>query len=334
MLVGQATMIGIVATAIKFLQRFPRAARIASSHARASGVERVARPSRRRTAMRPGDPSLSETTRAWVTTSSILVQGEGNLESSVALPRHPMKLSALLLLILLVAGPAAAGTLRVGTVGDYPPFNFIDDAGDLTGFDVDIARALCDEMEVECHFIQEKWAELIISLRAGKFDAIAASMSITERRKRVVSFTDHYYSNVSRFVTSKGSNFHPEANLAGMAIGAYADTIASDWLEENVADVATIELYESPPELHGALTNAKVDAIFGDVLGLYAWLAGPNGGSFTFVGAGRHLDEGIGIAVRREDDELRLRLNQAIAVILADGTYRRINARYFPFSIY
>ena len=277
---------------------------------------------------------LSETTRARVATSSILVQGEGNLESSVAFPRHLVKLSSLLLLILLVAGPAAAGTLRVGTVGDYPPFNYIDDAGELTGFDVDIARALCDEMEVECHFIQEKWAELIISLRAGKFDAIAASMSITERRKRVVSFTDHYYSNVSRFVTSKSSNFHPESNLAGMVIGAYADSIASDWLEENVADVTTIELYGSPPELHDALMNAEVDAIFGDALGLYAWVTGPTGSSFTFVGAGLHLDEGIGIAVRQEDDELRQQLNQAIAAILADGTYRRINARYFPFSIH
>lgn len=249
-------------------------------------------------------------------------------------PRNLMKLAALLLLVLLMAGPAAAGTLRIGTVGDYPPFNYIDEAGELTGFDVDIAHALCDEIEVECHFILEKWAGLIISLRAGKFDAIAASMSITERRKRVVSFTDHYYSNVSRFVTSKASNFHPETNLAGMVIGAYADTIASDWLEENVAGVATIQLYESPPELHGALMNAKVDAIFGDVLGLYAWLTGPSGGPFTFVGAGLYLDEGIGIAVRQDDDELRQRLNQAIAVILADGTYRRINARYFPFSIY
>ena len=157
---------------------------------------------------------LSETTRAWVTTSSILVQEEGNLESSVALPRHLMKLSSLLLLILLVAGPAAAGTLRVGTVGDYPPFNYIDDAGELTGFDVDIARALCDEMEVECNFIQEKWAELIISLRAGKFDAIAASMSITERRKRVVSFTDHYYSNVSQLRDKQGLQL-PSRNESG-----------------------------------------------------------------------------------------------------------------------
>ena len=77
-----------------------------------------------------------------------------------------------------------------------------------------------------------------------------------------------------------------------------------------------------------------MDAIFGDTLGLYAWLKGPTGSAFTFVGEGIQHDEGIGIAVRQEDDELRLRLNQAIAVILADGTYRRINARYFPFSIY
>ncbi|MDE0342443.1 MAG: transporter substrate-binding domain-containing protein [Deltaproteobacteria bacterium] len=244
-----------------------------------------------------------------------------------------MKFSALLLLILLVAGPAAAGTLRVGTVGDYPPFNYLDEESRLTGFDIDIARALCDEMEVECHFIQEKWAELIISLRAGKFDAIAASMSITERRKRVVSFTDHYYRNASRFVTSKGSDFDPK-RPEGRTFGAMRATIASDWLEENVAGIATVRLYRGQTELLQALVNARVDAIFGDALGLHAWLDSRDGATFRFAGEGIHLDEGIGIAVRHEDEVLRLRLNGALQALFTSGIYRQINARYFPFSIY
>ena len=214
-------------------------------------------------------------------------------------------ISAVLALILLAAGPAAAGTLRVGTVGDYPPFNYIDDASELTGFDIDVARALCERLEARCLFQRHPWSMLIPELRAGTFDAIVASMSITEERRRVVAFTDRYYSNVSKFVTSKGSNFHPD-ELDGRTVGALRATIASDWLDEYAAGVATIKLYDSQPELLQALALARVDAVFGDVLGLYAWLMGPTGSAFTFVGDGIELDEGIGIALRQGDEDLRL----------------------------
>ena len=240
---------------------------------------------------------------------------------------------ALAAILLFSAGPAAAGTLRIGTVGDYPPFNYIDEAGELTGFDVDIARALCAEMEVRCLFQLHPWPVLIPELRAGTFDAIVASMSITEERRRLVAFTDRYYSNVSRFVTSEAPHFHPE-RPAGMVIGAMRDTIASDWLEENVGETARIRLYDSKTEVLDALRRAQVDAVFGDLLGLHAWLNSHDGASFRFIGKGLHLDRGIGIAVRQEDEDLRLRINESLETILADGTYRRINARYFPFSIY
>ena len=223
--------------------------------------------------------------------------------------------------------------LRVGTVGDYPPFNYIDDAGELAGFDVDIARALCAEMEIRCLFQLHPWPVLIPELRAGTFDAIVASMSITEKRRRLVAFTDRYYSNVSRFVTSKAGGFHPD-HPEGKTIGAMRSTIASDWLEENVADTATIRLYDSKTEVLDALRLAQVDAVFGDVLGLYAWLTAPDGSSFAFVGGAYPLDEGIGVAVRKEDEALLMRLNGALRVLLTSGIYRRINARYFPFDIY
>ena len=242
-------------------------------------------------------------------------------------------IAATLALIVLAAGPAAAGSLRIGTAGDYPPFNYVDDAGELTGFDIDIARALCDRLDVRCLFQRHPWPMLIPELLAGTLDAVAASISITEERRRVVAFTDRYYSNVSRFVTSKGSDFHPD-ELAGRTVGALRATIASDWLDEFAAGVTTIKLYDSQSELLHALARARVDAVFGDALGLHDWLMGPTGSAFTFVGEGIELDEGIGIAVRQEDEELRLRINEALRAIIGDGTYRRINARYFPFDIY
>ena len=244
------------------------------------------------------------------------------------------QLAAALVLVLFAATPTlAAEKLRIATTGDYPPFNVVDDAGKFAGFDVDIARALCTELGVECEVVLEEWERLIPELRAGSFDAIAASMSITEKRRRLVSFTDRYYSNVVRFVAREGSGFDA-ADAVGKTIGAARATIASDWLETNLGGTATIELYAGQEELYGDLVAGRLDAMFGDGLGSHAWLQGLEGAGFEFVGEGYRLDEGIGIAVRREDTSLLSRLNGALQAILVNGTYERINARYFPFSIY
>ena len=243
-------------------------------------------------------------------------------------------LAAALILALLAATPAlAAEKLRVATTGGYPPFTYVDDSGEIAGFDVDIALALCAELGAECEVVLEEWERLIPELRAGSFDAIAASMSITEKRRELASFTNRYYSNVVRFVARKGSGFDP-ADVAGKTIGAARATIASDWLEANLAGTATIKLYAGHEELYGDLVAGRLDAMFGDGLGSYAWLQGPEGAGFEFAGEGYRLDEGIGIAVRHEDTTLLSRLNGALEAILANGTYERINARYFPFSIY
>ena len=136
-----------------------------------------------------------------------------------------------------------------------------------------------------------------------------------------------------RFVARKGSGFDP-ADAAGKTIGAARATIASDWLEANLAGTATIELYAGQRELLGDLAADRLDAMFGDGLGSYGWLQDPEGADFEFVGEGYRLDEGIGIAVRHEDKSFLSRLNGGLEAILANGTYERINARYFPFSIY
>ncbi len=242
--------------------------------------------------------------------------------------------AAALVLMVLAAMPAfAAEKLRIATTGDYPPFSYVDDAGEIAGFDVDIALALCAELNADCEIVLEDWEQLIPELRAGNFDAIAASMSITEKRRLEVSFTDRYYSNMVRFVARTGSGFDP-ADAAGKTIGAARATIASDWLAANLARTATIKLYAGQEELHADLAAGRLDALFGDGLGSHAWLQGPAGAGFEFVGEGYRLDEGIGIAVRHEDASLLSRLNRGLEAILANGTYEQINARYFPFSIH
>ena len=243
-----------------------------------------------------------------------------------------------LILVLLTAAPASGGeaareTLRVGVDPAYPPFSDIDDADRLIGFDVDIALALCARLEVACAFVRQDWEGLIPALRAGRFDAIVSSMSITEKRRRLVAFTERYYSSGVRFVARKGSGFDPE-DAAGRTVGAMRATIASDWLEDNRSKFAGIRLYDDQGALDRALIEGRLDAAFGDALGFWKWLGSPEGAGFAYAGGTYRLDEGIGIAVRKEDEALRRRLNGAIRAIRADGTYGTINARYFPFDIY
>ena len=250
-----------------------------------------------------------------------------------------MKTLAGALILLLLSFASASGddgsqvTLRIGVDPAYPPFSEIDDEGRLIGFDIDIAVALCARMRAECAFVRQEWEGLIPALRAGKFDAIVSSMSITEKRRRLVAFTDRYYSSGVRFVARKGSGFDP-AVPGGRTVGAMRATIASDWLEDNREKFAGIELYADQEALDRALIEGRVDAALGDALGFWKWLMSPEGAGFAYAGDSYRLDEGIGIAVRKEDDVLRWRLNRALRAILADGTYQKINAKYFPFGIY
>ncbi|MCY4487429.1 MAG: ABC transporter substrate-binding protein [Deltaproteobacteria bacterium] len=245
---------------------------------------------------------------------------------------------AVLVASLLLSSPPASAEdgvpnpLRIGSEGAYPPFNVVDPSGQLKGFDIDIALALCERLKVECKLVAQDWDGIIPALLAGKYDAIVASMSITTERKKVVGFTDKYYSNKVRFVAAKEGGFDP-GNLAGKTIGAQRATVSASWLEKN-AGGAEIKLYDTQTNAYLDLSARRLDAIFADGLVLHEWLKTKAGAGFMLVGDAYDLDEGIGIAVRKKDDALRQRLNTALAAILADGTYAKINARYFPFSIY
>jgi ABC-type amino acid transport substrate-binding protein len=137
----------------------------------------------------------------------------------------------------IIGGAASASAqevVRIGTEGAYPPFNFTDSNGELKGFDIDIAQALCDEMDVTCEFVAQDWDGIIPALLANRYDAIIASMSITEERMEVVDFTDKYYQTPARFIMREGSDISdtsPEA-LAGMTIGAQSATIHANFLED------------------------------------------------------------------------------------------------------
>lgn len=238
--------------------------------------------------------------------------------------------------LLLAAGPAlGAGELRIGTEGAYPPFNFIGPDGELKGFDIDIANALCEEMQRECVFVTQDWDGIIPGLLANKYDAIIASMSITPERDKAVDFTKRYYSNKLRFVAPKGSDIKPtRASLQGKTVGAQRATISAQWLDENMANTVDIKRYDTQENAYLDLSSGRIDAVLADMLVTYEWLESDAGSEFEFKGEAVYEGDRIAIAVREGDDELRKAFNKAIDAIREDGTYQRINAKYFPFDIY
>lgn len=246
------------------------------------------------------------------------------------------RLAAAVAFVAAGAAQAQQETVRIGTEGAYPPFNYITAGGELAGFDIDIARALCEEMQVECEFVTQDWDGIIPGLLAGRYDAIIASMSITEERQEVVDFTDHYYTNSLVFVAREDadiSDVSPEA-MDGRALGAQSATISAAHLEDNYDD-STIRLYPTQEDAYRDLASGRLDAVLADFGVSHNWLHETEEGQCcSFVGEAVVADDEIGIAVRKGNDELRQAFNQALQAIRAESTYQEINEKYFDFSIY
>ncbi len=244
-------------------------------------------------------------------------------------------------LLICLSGLAAAESMkiRMGTEGAYPPFNLIDKNGELAGFDVEIGKALCEAMKAECEWVTSDWDGIIPALLAKKFDTIIASMSITEERKQKVAFTNKYYTTPVKFARTKGSGFEiNEKDLKGKIVGVQSSTVAENFLRGRFGDVVEVKAYGTQDEANMDLLSGRVDLVLADSFVLGEFLESDGGKEAEFVGPAftdkKYLGEGIGIAVRKEDTELLAKLNKAIKQIREDGTYARINAKYFDFDVY
>lgn len=231
-------------------------------------------------------------------------------------------------------------TLKIGVEGAYPPFSETRPSGEIVGFDIDIAFALCAEIGVTCELVPQAWDGMIPALLEGKFDAIIASMSITEERDKVVDFSDKYYVSPGAFVGPKGTevDISPEG-LAGKVVGTQVATVAACYLDKAYADVVTIKRYDTQENANLDLETGRLDLVFADQLVLVGgFLARPEGQGFETKGKPIYDEEcmgkGIGIAVRPDEDVLKYAFSQAIKAIRANGTYQAINEQYFDFDLY
>jgi polar amino acid transport system substrate-binding protein len=236
---------------------------------------------------------------------------------------------------LAFSAGAMAETLKMGIEAAYPPFNNKDASGQVVGFDKEIGDALCAKMKAECSVVTSDWDGIIPALNAKKFDFLISSLSITEERKAAVDFTDPYYSNKLQFIAPKSVDFKTDKDsLKGKTIGTQRATLAGTWLQDTYGDDIKVSLYDTQENAYLDLTSGRVDAILADKYANYDWLKSDAGEAYEFKGDPVVESDKIGIAVRKGDNELRNKLNAALKEIVADGTYKKINDKYFPFSIY
>jgi len=237
------------------------------------------------------------------------------------------------------AAAAVELKLAIGMEGSYPPFNSIGADGSLVGFDIDIAKALCEEMGADCTFATQDWKGIIPALQAGRFDAIIYSMAITEEHRKKVDFTHAYYRTVPAIVVRKDSTLTgvtPE-ELKGLSLGVKESTVHSRYAKARYKE-STIRAYPAIAGYEDDLTKGRLDAAMGSRLVLDAWLKTDAGQCCRMLGTIKPdpaiHGQGAGIAVRKGDTDLVQRFNAALAAIRTNGTYKRINDKYFDFDIY
>ncbi|PWI34932.1 nickel transporter [Vibrio albus] len=231
-------------------------------------------------------------------------------------------------------------TIRFGIEGAYPPFSKTEADGSLSGFDVDMANALCEELKAQCKIVPQDWDGIIPSLLARKYDAIIAAMDITEERKKKVDFTEKYAQIPSKFITKKGSGLEitPEG-LKDQKIGVQRATTHDKYLTDTYGDSVDIVRYGSFDDAYLDLANGRIIGVLGDVSALEEGVINQAGGdAYEFVGPAfsdpKWFGEGMGIAVRKQDKDLKNKLSKAIKALRKSGKYQEISAKYFSFDVY
>ena len=251
-------------------------------------------------------------------------------------------LTAVALGLTMMASAAAAQTVKVGIAAEpYPPFASQDASGAWVGWEVEMIGAICTAAGLTCEVTPVAWDGIIPALTAGQIDAIMASMSITEERMQTIDFSDKYYNTPTVIVGAKGVEMAPTPEgLAGKIIGVQVSTVHQAYVEKYFAGVAAeVKTYQTQDEANQDLIAGRIDATQADSIALDAFLATPEGQACCET-KGAVADDpailglGVGVGLRKGEEELKAAFNKGIAAVLADGTYETISKGYFASSIY
>jgi lysine-arginine-ornithine-binding protein len=256
-------------------------------------------------------------------------------------------LTALFALTLIVGGADAAGRkkLTVATEGAYPPYNLVAADGTLQGFDVDFAKALCEKINADCEIIKQDWDGMIPGLMAKKYDLIVASMGILPEREEKIDFSIPYYQSPTAIVASKSSGIKAGADgfvdpetLAGKKVGVQRATAYESYAKKKWPKVEVV-VYDSAESADLDMTAGRLDARFDDFIVLKNGILKSDSAA-DYERVGKTWTEkdfgskGEGIGIRKGEAELKTAVDKAILDMRADGTYKKINDKYFDFDIY
>lgn len=230
--------------------------------------------------------------------------------------------------------------LRFLTESDFPPFNFLDEDGILTGFNVDLARAICLDLSTACDIGVRPWDELLLAMKRGEADAVIAAHAVTAQALAEVEFTDRYFHTPARFAGRRDAakaEMTPEG-LEGQRIAAAKGTPHEAYLRAFFQD-STVVLYANVDLAREALAQGKVDLLFDDGVSLAFWLNGSSSRQCCEFKGGPYLEprffgEGIAIAVPKKDQQIRIMINGALKRVRASGRMEELVQRYFPYRIY
>lgn len=229
--------------------------------------------------------------------------------------------AASLALGVVLSSSAQADTVRMGTEGAYPPYNFINDAGEIDGFEREVGDELCKRAALTCEWVTNEWDSIIPNLVSGNYDTIIAGMSITAERDEVIDFTAEYFPpSPSAYVALAGAS----VDVNNAVIAAQTATIQAGHI---AASGATLVEFATPDETIAAVRNGEADAVLADGDYLMPIVADSNG-ELAVVGQ-IGIGGGIGMGVRESDGDLKAKMNKAIASMKADGTLNTMIKKWF-----
>src|SRR5690349_3443613 len=254
-------------------------------------------------------------------------------------------IGAIILGVLLAFSGAAAhaqDTIRFGVAAEpYPPFTSKDASGKWVGFEVDLMDAVCAQLKAKCEIVEVAWDGIIPALQANKFDVIWSSMSITEKRKQTIDFTDKYYQTPAVIIGPKSVSFNIDNNnpdsLKGKIIGVQTSTIHAQYVQKYFGAAATVKVYDTQDNVNADLVAGRIDCEMADSIALADFLKTDPGKDFEVKWTAPKdpiLGDGVGGGILKTNTALKEKLNAAIAAVRASGQYDAIAKKYFDFNVY
>lgn len=225
--------------------------------------------------------------------------------------------------LALTAGMGMAQTVRIATEGAYPPYNLVNDKGEVDGFEVELGNELCKRAQLQCTWVKNDWDSIIPNLNSANYDAIMAGMSITEERKKSVAFSQNYYPpNPSAYAAPTA-----DVDVTKGVIAAQTSTIQAQHVAESGAELLE---FPTPDEAVGAVRNGQAEAVFADK-DFLAPIVDESGGAMVWVNGQDNirLGDGIGMALRQSDTELKAKFDAAIAAMKQDGSLNALSKKWF-----